>query len=104
MAFYVVAYTHPDAEKWEQHLAAHVDYLLALLENGTLRASGPFVGTPVKTAMLILKAPTRDGAMTVLAQDPFMSEGLVTEYTITDWDPVFGTYHDESTYAGHQLP
>jgi hypothetical protein len=47
--------------------------------------------------MLILSAANREEVLDVVAQDPFKIEGLVYELTVTEWDPIFGTYHDESS-------
>jgi uncharacterized protein YciI len=61
------------------------------------RASGPLVGTPVRSAMLILTAPTREQALEMIARDPYQIHGLISDMTVTEWDPLFGTYHDESS-------
>jgi uncharacterized protein YciI len=98
MKFFVVTYVHPDSEGWNKYLLAHVAYLENLLKEGTLRASGPFIGS----AMLILSAASRKDVLDVIAKDPFQIQGLVTETTVTEWDPVFGTYQDESTRAHKQ--
>jgi uncharacterized protein YciI len=99
MKFFVVTYVHPDSEGWNKYLLAHVAYLENLLKEGTLRASGPFIGTPHKSAMLILSTASRKDVLDVIAKDPFQIQGLVTETTVTEWDPVFGTYQDESSRA-----
>ncbi len=46
MSFFLVTYVHPDEDGWNRHLAAHLEYLEKLLAESTLRASGPFLGTP----------------------------------------------------------
>jgi hypothetical protein len=40
MAFYTVTMTHPDGPEWNQHVLVHVQYLLGLIEQGVLKASG----------------------------------------------------------------
>lgn len=97
MAFFVVTYIHPDGEGWNTFLDAHVSYLQQLLAEGTLRASGPFVGTPHRSAMLILSAPSREDARSIIEQDPYKIEGLVSDMTITEWNPIFGTYQVEAS-------
>ena len=99
MKFFVVTYVHPDSEGWNKYLLAHVAYLENLLKEGTLRASGPFIGTPHESAMLILSAASRKDVLDVIAKDPFQIQGLVTETTVAEWGPVFGTYQDESRRA-----
>jgi uncharacterized protein YciI len=97
MPFFVITYNHPNADGWQQHVVAHVEYLQDLLKKGTLRASGPFIGTTHKSAMLILSAANRDEVLDVIARDPFTIEGLVEDMTVTEGDPMFGTYHGESS-------
>jgi uncharacterized protein len=55
------------------------------------------VETPLKSALLILSAGSRQAAIDLLATDPYMSEGLVTDCTVTEWDPIFGTYNSDSS-------
>ncbi|GAA3311552.1 YciI family protein [Streptomyces cinereospinus] len=97
MAFFVVTYTHPDTKRWNEHVAAHVDWLAERLDDGSLKASGPFLQTPLKSALLILTADSRQAAIDLIATDPFMSEGLITDCTVTEWDPIFGTYNSDSS-------
>ncbi|MDJ0396576.1 YciI family protein [Rhodococcus sp. G-MC3] len=99
MPFFVVTYVHPDEEGWNKHLIPHVEWLQEQLQRGVLRASGPFVGTPEKSALLVLVAPSRADVDRVIAEDPFVVHGLVTEMTVTEWDPLFGTYQEESSRA-----
>jgi uncharacterized protein YciI len=100
MALYVVTYEHPDAEGWGKHVMAHVQYLKDLLATGDLLASGPFVGTPDRSAMLIMSAPDQAALLEIIGRDPFAIEGLIHNMTITEWDPIFGAFNDRSTWAG----
>lgn len=97
MKFFAVTYVHPDVDGWNKHRSSHRSYLEDLLKQGTLRASGPFRGTPYKSAMLILSATSREEVLDVIAKDPFQVAGIVTETIITEWDPMFGTYKAESS-------
>lgn len=56
MAFYIVTMTHPDGPEWNEHVLVHVQYLLGLIEQGALKASGPLKGTPLRAGFLIMKA------------------------------------------------
>ncbi len=94
MKFFVVTYVHPDVEGWKKYLSAHVEYLENLIKEGTLRASGPFIGTPQKSAMLILSVTSREEALDLISKDPYMIQGLVSESTVTEWDPVFGIFQN----------
>jgi len=90
MKLFVATYTHPDEDGWGAHLAAPVDYLNRIAESGALRLSGPLVGTVEKAALLILSAENEEEARSLLAEDPFMIEGLVSNLTIREWKPLFG--------------
>ena len=75
MKFFVVTYVHPDSEGPNKYLLAHVAYLENLLKEGTLRASGPFISTPHKSAMLILSATSRKDVLDVIAKEPLSDPG-----------------------------
>ncbi|MBB5159841.1 YciI family protein [Saccharopolyspora phatthalungensis] len=99
MSFFLVHYSHPDEQGWAQHLEPHLDWLLDRLQDGSLVASGPTVGTDVRSALLLVKAPDRDAAQAIIDTDPFMIEGQVADLWISEWDPYFGVFHNESSQA-----
>ena len=68
---------------------AHRAYLGELTERGQLALSGPFVGGE-DGALLVFEAPTEDGARALVADDPFVVEGLVAEVTVREWQTVMG--------------
>lgn len=90
MTTFVVTYAHPDEEGWQAHVGPHVEWLLAEVETGRIRMSGPFVGTPVRSAMLIIDVEDRTALDAMIATDPFHIEGLIEDMAITEWDPIFG--------------
>lgn len=92
MKFFVVTYVRPDDTGWDEHLRAHVDYLKGLVDAGTLRASGPLIGTPQSSSMLILNASSREEALEFIAADPYVARGVVSDFTVTEWDPMFGVF------------
>jgi uncharacterized protein len=97
--FFVVHYVHRDLELWHKHLEPHVQYLKDAVAQGLLRASGPLRGLdpPARHGMLIFACPDRDTLIASLVKDPFHIHGVVDEMTITDWDPVFGSFSEESS-------
>ncbi len=99
MSFFVVTYTHPDPAGWKRHLSAHLDWLVAGVESGRLRASGDTRQTPIRSALLVA-APDREAPAAFIATDPFVTEGLVGEMTITEWNPIFGAFNSDSELAG----
>jgi uncharacterized protein YciI len=101
MAIFTVMMAHPDGAGWNTHLKPHVDYLLKILKEGKLIASGPLNGTKLRSGFLIISAADRAEVETIVANDPFAIEKLIVELVITEWDPVFGAFHDISS---KQLP
>lgn len=90
LKLFVVTYTHPDESGWQDFLTPHIAYLERLANEGALAASGPFVGTGERSAMLLLRAASREAALALIAEDPYMTEGLVGESQVTEWKPIFG--------------
>ena len=87
---FVVNYSHPDEAGWHEHLGPHLAWLAAEIEAGRLRASGPFVGTDVRSAMLIIDVEDRSALDTMIGTDPFHVAGLIEGMTISEWEPIFG--------------
>lgn len=95
--FFVVTMTHPDGAGWGQHVMAHVQYLNTLVEQGKLRASGPANGLPLRAGLLIFSVADRAELDALIAADPFATEGLISELTVIEWNPLFGTFAAEAT-------
>lgn len=92
MSYYLVKFVHTDMKGWQQHIRDHAIYLYQLVEFGDLLVSGP-VENEYKSkleAYLVLKANNEDQLMSLLKADPFWKEGLVADYTIEQWTPMFG--------------
>ncbi len=97
MAFFVVTMTHPDGPEWNQHVVEHVRYLLRLIDEGKIKASGPLKGTPLRAGCIIMEADSREEIEHLIAGDPFSRENIIEELTITEWDPLFGAFSQESS-------
>ena len=95
--FFFVTMSHPDGPGWGEHVIEHVGYLNGLIEQGKLRASGPAVGTALRTGMLLFTVTDRAELDTLIAGDPFAREGLIEELTVMQWDPMFGAFAPESS-------
>ncbi|QYF73984.1 YciI family protein [Cryobacterium sp. PAMC25264] len=103
MTLYIATFTHPDKEGWAEHLDAHVQYLMKLLHDGKLRASGPLIGTEQKQAILVLVAQDRHEAEQIVADDPYDIHGQISDLTIVEWDPIFGSFNADSSRPDHRL-
>ncbi|EHJ07320.1 YciI family protein [Staphylococcus simiae] len=90
--YYIVKFVHTDLLGWQEHLEAHVKYLYQLTTKGYLAISGPIENEDEqrKEAYLILKADNEQKLQTLLENDPYWYEGLVAEYTVEEWKPMFG--------------
>ena len=68
---------------------AHREYLAGLTARGALAISGPYVGGE-GGALLVFEAPSHDEAVALTDADPFVTEGLVAEVSVREWQPVSG--------------
>ena len=100
MAFFLVTMTHPDGEGWGLHVAAHVKFLLDLIDRGKIRASGPVTGLGKRAGFILMTVEDRQEAEALIANDPFAVENLIDELTILEWDPLFGALANESSRGG----
>lgn len=90
MSLYLVTYVHPDKQRWLEHLETHVHWIERRLADGTIVASGPLQDVPELSAVLLIKARDRQQVHELLADDPFVAQGLLTELTVLKWYPGFG--------------
>ena len=100
MKFFVVTMSHPDGEGWGQHVLPHVEYLKGLIEAGKLRASGPVAGRTLRAGLLLFTVENRAEVDALIAADPFAIEGLISELTVTEWNPLFGAFASEAAAYG----
>ncbi len=100
MPVFVVRYEHPDDDGWQQQLLPHIHYLQDLLAEKVLLASGPLPNATIKSAMLIIVAANKDALSAIIADDPFAEHGLIENMTVTEWDPIFGAFNDQSSMLG----
>jgi uncharacterized protein len=75
-----------DKEKIDLVRPKHRQYLLNLLDNGALVASGPFLDG--YGALIIYEASTLEEAEQLLKDDPFHAEGIFVQWIIRPWKPI----------------
>jgi len=92
MPTYAVRYTYDERTDVRDLVRPeHRAYLAALVEHGTLLGSGPFTdGDP--GALLVLRAASPEVVGAILADDPFVKEGLVAQTEVRAWDVVLGPW------------
>ena len=68
---------------------AHLGLVSQLHERGELLMAGA-VGEPIDGALLVFTAGDRSIVEAFVAQDPYVSEGLVTAWQVRPWNVVVG--------------
>jgi len=93
MKYYLIRYLHTDMIGWKKHVNVHIDYLQQLIKQEKLIVSGPIKESKdgEKEALLIFRVKDRNELQQLIEQDPYWYEGLVADYTINEWDPMFGS-------------
>jgi uncharacterized protein YciI len=71
--FIVVHDVHRNIQLWHEYLDPHIEYLMQVVAQGILRASGPLseLANPVRQGMLIMACPSREDLIASLITDPF---------------------------------
>lgn len=86
MAIFAVTYTYGDTvDLINEHRPAHRAYMAELAQQGKVMGSGPFTDEGKAGAMLVLTAENSDEIEALLAEDPFMVQGVVTQHTVREW-------------------
>ena len=57
-------------------------------------------GEALRGGALIFTVADRAEAMQLIDEDPFAKAGLISSLSLTEWDPIFGAFQDESSRAG----
>ena len=80
MKFAAILEYEPGKEQVEAHHTAHREYLRRFLENGQLRAAGPFADDA--GALWILNAETPEAAEEIVNGDPYVAAGVLVKWQI----------------------
>ena len=80
MKFAAIIEYSADANSLKTHHPAHRAYLRKFLENGQLRAAGPFADDA--GALWILDAESAPAAEAIVKGDPFVDAGVITSWVI----------------------
>ena len=92
MPFFVVTYVHRAETGWQTHIIPHMEYLQNRVKRPTVRASFPRAGTPHKSPLLIIQAPSREAVLEEIENDPFEVEGRIDDLSVTGSFPTFGSF------------
>lgn len=80
MKFAAIIEYETDKEKLKANHPAHRIYLRTFLENGRLRAAGPFADDA--GALWVLDADTKEAAEAIVRGDPLVEAGVIKGYKI----------------------
>ncbi|ENY80190.1 MULTISPECIES: YciI family protein [Sphingomonadaceae] len=94
MTFFVVTMTHPDGDGWDTHLLDHLRWILDLVKQDKIKASGPPIGSKLRSGMIIFQVEDRAELDALLAKDPFVIHDLIVSLDIVEWDPLFGIWSE----------
>jgi uncharacterized protein YciI len=86
MKFAAVIEYITDKEKIQSVRPAHRAYLLGLLAQGKLAASGPFLDD--YGALIVYESESAEEALQLLRGDPFHANGVFVQWTIRPWNTV----------------
>ena len=80
MKFVVIIEYGSDKESLKANIFAHRTYLRTFLENGQLRAAGPFADDA--GALWVLDADTAEAAEEIVSGDPLVAAGVMIGWKI----------------------
>ncbi|PFG43114.1 hypothetical protein ATJ88_1797 [Isoptericola jiangsuensis] len=95
MATFAVTYVYrPDAAALDAVRPEHRAFLGELHARGVVRVSGPLPATADAPggALLVVEADDEQGALAVLADDPFRRADLIADRSVREWLPVIGGF------------
>jgi hypothetical protein len=89
MPLYTLALRFPEAgDRRRQVRPRHREYLDRLRNDGKLIAAGPW--DHELGALIVYQAEDADEVRSMLARDPYISEGVSTQAELHEWQPVIG--------------
>ena len=95
MTLYAAILTYvDDADRVAEARPTHREYLRSLLDQGKLHESGPF--TDDSGALILYRADSEAEAKELLANDPFTTNGVISEATVKEWKIVMSSVSDVS--------
>jgi uncharacterized protein len=91
MAWYTADVTYTtDRDKLAAVRPAHRDYLQGLAEQGIVVAAGPWADD--LGGFVVYQVEDRDQLDTILADDPYTTEGVAAERAVREWDIRMGKW------------
>ena len=93
MAIFAIQNSYSDDETTrDTYRPEHRAYLSSLAEQGVVLASGPFAPGQAPGALVIVRAESEDAARRLVEDDPFRVNGVIEDYSVTEWEPIIGQW------------
>lgn len=93
MPVFVVHYAYTDdTAARDEHRAEHRAYLGGLADEGVVLASGPLAPSEPDGALVVVRATNKPEVTEIVEADPFRRMGIVAGYTVTEWQPIIGSW------------
>lgn len=91
MAIYTLKYQYVDDVGFvNEHRPQHREYLQHLVHQGHLLAAGPLVDDESTGGLLLFSVDSKDRVTELVAQDPFVIQGVVVSQHVSEWQVAFG--------------
>ncbi|MEU6561000.1 YciI family protein [Nocardia nova] len=92
MPIFAVHYTYSEttAAARDEHRPRHRAWLSDLVDQGVVLSTGPYADG--SGALILFSADDAATMETLLAEDPFAQEGLITDKRFVEWTPVMGVF------------
>lgn len=93
MTIFAVTYSYGGpVEVLNEHRPAHRAYLGELAQQGKVMGSGPFTDDGAAGALLVFSAESAQEVHDILADDPLVVHGAVTEHSVREWSINIGPW------------
>lgn len=93
--YFILTYTYvPDVlTKRVPIRPAHLQHAQQYVSDGKLLLGGAFTD-PVDSSASVFKAETKEDVEKFVADDPYVKQGIVTQWKIREWSVVAGTLYN----------
>lgn len=85
---------------WDKDLMrSHMKFMRQLSAEGHILTSGRLGDDSTDGMLTILLAPTEQAVRDLMADDPFMTSGMIKEVRINRFQPTIGTFVENENYG-----
>ncbi len=105
MKYFIVRYLHTELDRWKEYQIPHLRFIQEHIEAGDLLISGPLEDAKEGQveAALVFRVADREELQAQIEKDPYWTLGLVADYTVREWNPMFGLFGATGAQLGEYL-